>query len=404
MKKNILFVTTSKIDTIQSKGLYTDLIRKLSVHANVYVLSSVEKRYANAIENDVIEENVRIVRCQIGNLTKTRRLEKLITFLTLNDKFARTYINKLSSIKYDLVLYATPPIMLYSLIKSIKWKSKAKTYLMLKDIFPQNAVDLQMLSKLNPLYYYFRNKEKKLYRISDRIGCMSQANVEYLLKHNQYIENSKVEVFPNSMELCDKELTIDKTIIRQKYDLPLDKSVFIYGGNIGKPQGVDFIKKCILKNEENLNSYFLFVGSGTEFGPIKKFILENSIKNSFSMDQLSRVDFDILLLACDVGLVFLDYRFTIPNFPSRILSYLNAQLPILAATDSSTDLRLIIEDYNVGLWTSSTNINQFNKFVNLMSSVSLEDYKKNSIVLLKDKYNIEDSVKKIMKFINEWSE
>jgi aspartate 1-decarboxylase len=54
---------------------------------------------------------------------------------------------------------------------------------MLKDIFPQNAVDLGMIKTTgikSLLYKYFRRKEKGLYFISDRIGCMSQANVDYV--------------------------------------------------------------------------------------------------------------------------------------------------------------------------------------------------------------------------------
>ena len=47
------------------------------------------------------------------------------------------------------------------------------------------------------LYHYFRKKEKKLYQISDYIGCMSKANVEYILKHNPEIKQERVEVCPN---------------------------------------------------------------------------------------------------------------------------------------------------------------------------------------------------------------
>ena len=97
------------------------------------------------------------------------------------------FFNYFADIKFDLILYSTPPITFYKAIEYVKKRDGAKTYLLLKDIFPQNAVDLGMMSKTGLkglIYKYFRKKEKKLYAISDKIGCMSQANVDYVLKHN----------------------------------------------------------------------------------------------------------------------------------------------------------------------------------------------------------------------------
>ena len=52
----------------------------------------------------------------------------------------------------------------------------------------------------------------------------------------------------------------------------------------------------------------------------------------------------VLANSCDVGLIFLDKRFTIPNFPSRLLSYMQASMPVLAATDVNTDIGKVIEE------------------------------------------------------------
>jgi len=70
---------------------------------------------------------------------------------------------------------------------------------LLKDIFPQNAVDIGLIKEGGYIYKRLRNKEKRLYAVSDRIGCMSQANVKYLLAHNPEISQEKVHVNPNSI-------------------------------------------------------------------------------------------------------------------------------------------------------------------------------------------------------------
>lgn len=58
-------------------------------------------------------------------------------------------------------------------------------------------------------------------------------------------------------------------------------------------------------------------------------------------------DYDILVAACDVGMIFLDYRFSIPNFPSRLLSYVYAKLPVLACVEESADIGDIIEQAGI---------------------------------------------------------
>src|SRR5699024_9539288 len=102
-------------------------------------------------------------------------------------------------IKFDLILYSTPPITFVSVIEYLKKRDAAKTYLLLKDIFPQNAIDLEMFGKNGIIYKYFRMLEKKLYKVSDKIGVMSKANLEYLIDKNEFLDESKIEICPNTI-------------------------------------------------------------------------------------------------------------------------------------------------------------------------------------------------------------
>lgn len=116
---------------------------------------------------------------------------------------------------------------------------------------------------------------------------MSPANKEYIVLNNQEIPKNKIEVNPNSIEPRDIKISkVEKRKIREKYNLPLEKSVFIYGGNLGKPQGIDFLIKCINMNENNFNSYFLIVGSGTEYIKLKKYFERKKPVNSKLLEHL----------------------------------------------------------------------------------------------------------------------
>lgn len=367
---NVLFLTLLDFSTIKEKGIYTDLMREFTNNGNnVYIISPTEKRKRQ--KTKLIDEgNCKILKLQIGNIQKTNVIEKGISTLTLESKFLKGIKNYFSDVKFDLVLYSTPPITLQKAVEYVQKRDNAKTYLLLKDIFPQNAVDLGMIKKKGMgslLYKYFRTKEKKLYSISNYIGCMSQANVNFLLQNNPEISPDIVEVCPNSIEPLIVKKDIRKSNeIKAKYKIPIDKTVFIYGGNLGKPQGIDFLIECLKANKNNNQVHFVIVGAGTEFPKLKTCINKENLTNTQLFSQLPKDEYDILANSCDVGLIFLDKRFTIPNFPSRILSYMQASMPILAATDINTDIGEIIEDGGFGLWCESSNSESFNEKLNQM--------------------------------------
>ena len=367
---NILFLTILDFNDIEENGIYTDLLREFAKNNHkLYIISPIEKR--KKIPTKLIDDgDIKILKLEIGNIQKTNILEKGISLLTLESKF-KSSINKFfNEVKFDLIIYSTPPITLQKTVEYVKKRDKAKTYLLLKDIFPQNAVDLGMLSKSGArklIYNLFRKKEEKLYIISDYIGCMSNANVDYIVKNNPYLSEKKVEVCPNSITPLEIYITEEeKNKIRDKYSIPKDKVVFIYGGNLGKPQGIDFLIDCIKKNEENSNAFILIVGSGTEYTKLESFVNQIKPNNTKLINQLPKNDYEILANSCDVGLIFLDKRFTIPNFPSRLLSYMQASMPVIAATDINTDIKETIETGKFGFWCKSDDVDNFNKFVNIL--------------------------------------
>lgn len=400
---NVLFLTLLDFDSLEERGIYTDLAQEFLKNGNkLFIVSPFEKNKNKKTELKIYD-NYEILKLEIGNIQKTNLLEKVISTLTLENIIKKGIKKYFSKVKFDLIIYSTPPITLYSSIKYVKQRDNSKTYLLLKDIFPQNAVDLEMMKKSGVkglIYKYFRNKEKKLYKISDYIGCMSQANVNYLLQNNKELERKKVEICPNSIAIENRILKdCQKKEIKLRYKLPLDKKIFVYGGNLGKPQAIDFLVNVLLENEEREDSFILIVGSGTEYNKLQKKISEENLKKSILYKQIPKEDYENLVKSCDVGIILLDRRFTIPNFPSRILSYMQASLPIIAATDKNTDIGEIIEKNKFGYWCESKNSNDFMIIMDKLCNEN-KDIKvmgKNSFKFLEENYTVKKSYEIIMK-------
>ena len=309
-----------------------------------------------------------------------------------------------SDIKFDLIIYSTPPITLNTVVKYVKHRDGAKTYLLLKDIFPQNAVDIGLMSQNGVkglVYKYFKNKERQLYAISDYIGCMSPANKEYLTEHNPEIDKEKIDVCPNCVEVIDKSLNRErKRNIRKKYGIPHDRIVFVYGGNLGKPQGIPFLIECLSHEKENEHVFFVIVGNGTEYKQIEDYI-KTGIKNVKLIPRVPKEDYDQLVAACDVGMIFLDHQFTIPNFPSRLLGYMQTKLPVLAVTDPCTDIGKVITEGGFGWWCESNDVKEFKNKVNEIQSAPLADMGDKAYWYLTAHYDVKIGYQTIMKRLRE---
>ena len=401
--KKILFITLLKIQSLNDRGLYNDLLNKFVDNGHELYIVCPNERRNNESSNLKVNRKTKILSVKTLNIQKTNLIEKGLATLTIEYLFLSAIKKYYKNIDFDLVVYSSPPVTFTKIIKHIKKKTGAYSYLLLKDIFPQNAIDMGFLKQNGLLHKFFRLKEKKLYNLSDSIGCMSKANLDYIKKHNPFLNFNKLEINPNT--ITPKFINYSnsqKESIKLKYSVPLNKKIFIYGGNLGKPQGLDFLLETIQETKRS-DVFFLIIGSGTEFKRLKQWFNYKTPKNALLMSLLPKNDYDLLLAACDVGLIFLNKNFTIPNYPSRLLSYLEMKMPVIAATDSNTDIGIDIENNNCGFSVISGNSRKMQIVIdkimnNIVDSSVMSD---NAWSFIQKEFKVERSYELIMDSLNE---
>ena len=109
-----------------------------------------------------------------------------------------------------------------------------------------------------------------------------------------------------------------------------------------------------------------------------------------------------MLFCMDVGLVYLNCVCLSPNFPSRLLAYMQAGRPILCATDVYTDVGRIATENEYGLWCESNDLPMFIKLVKAMCDKDFREHMGcKAYNYLLEHYTVEESYKVIMsKFKN----
>jgi len=243
--------------------------------------------------------------------------------------------------QWDGVIWYSPTIFFGPLVKVIKKSSSCKGYLILRDIFPEWAVDIGLMSKGIP-YYFFKYIEKYQYKFADTIGVQSPANLNYMYQYkskDQYIEVLHNWLGNVKNTGCSISISDSKVV---------DRKIFVYAGNMGVAQGIDVLIKLAesLINRKDIG--FAFVGRGSDSKHLKEKCKILKLDNVVFFDEIPHHEIPGLYAQCHVGLIALDIRHRTHNIPGKFLSYMQNGLPVLASINPGNDLIDIINSNDIG--------------------------------------------------------
>jgi len=264
----------------------------------------------------------------------------------------------LKDMRWDALIWYSPTIFFGSLVKKIKAESGCNSYLILRDIFPEWAVDMRLLSR-GFIYRYFKRVESFQYMQADTIGVQTSSNLDYF--------QSKQKKFSGEMEVLNNWLSDAKPghCRIQINDTSLSgRKIFIYTGNIGIAQGMEILIDLAKELESNKQTGFIFVGRGTAVEKIKQKAKDYGLQNTLFFDEIDPEEIPGLLAQCHVGLVALDPRHRNDNIPGKFLAYMQAGLPVLANINAGNDLQRIINENDVGKVVNDNSLEKLTEFAN----------------------------------------
>ena len=399
-KMNILFIFPFFPENYNTSSLAKDLTLEFSKHHNVFIATPREKKHGLNTELQIYE-NTQILRVKTGNLfDSVSRFTKLITTFTMPRRLLSSIKEYWKDTKFDLIITQTPYTSNALLINRLKSYYHCPALLILFDLFPQNALDIGLI-KNKMVFKYFKYKEKNMLLSFDYIGCMSKGNIDYVRNNYSFINEDKLFLLPLWGNNNTKSSNAPKNKTRSKYGFRSDDFILIFGGNLGKPQKIDNIIELAKECMDDPVIKFLIIGKGTEAIRIKKLIKNQEIKNIVFMDFIPREDYENITRSSDIGLVSLDERFTVPNFPSKTIDYMRLGLPVLASLDkcSASDYgKLIQVELECGLFCKAGDVNRFKE--NLYKIKNSEDvrkkFTKNAIEAYSKYFSVEKAYQDIM--------
>jgi len=340
-----------------------------------------------------IEDDLRIARVKTGKIKGSARLLRAIREARLSATLWRGAKHFLSANRADLIIFYSPTIFFGALVRRLKARWGCPAYLILRDIFPQWAVDAGILRK-GIVWRHFRKKEIEQYEIADLIGVESQANLGYFAR-NFPDRRFPVHVLYNWTSLDRRDLP--STGYRERLGLE-DKVIFLYGGNLGVVQDLDNILRLSVRLMPHKQVHFVFVGDGSESSRLKQVIAERGLLNVHVLPAVAEHEYMSMLSEADVGLISLDRRLKTHNLPGKLLGYMYCGKPVLASINPGNDLFEILEKYRAGFClTNGDDDNLFEAALKLASDSEIRrSMGKNSREVLERLFSVEAATGQIL--------
>ncbi|MGN6515429.1 MAG: glycosyltransferase family 4 protein [Rhizomicrobium sp.] len=293
-----------------------------------------------------VEVDGRLTVCRIrtGRIKGANHVQRAINEIRLSSTVWKAAGRFLAGQRCDLIVYYSPTIFFGALVGRLKHLWNANSYLVLRDIFPDWALEVGQLRD-GLIYRLFKRYERRNYAAADRIAVQSPANLEYL--------QSRADIPPAKLEVLFNWSTSELPEQRRRSfrsELGLEgKFVFFYGGNIGVAQDMDNILRLAHGLREREAARILLVGEGGEFDRVGAAIAGRGLRNTLLLPSVRQQEYLQMLQEFDAGLITLHAGLKSANIPGKLLGYLQCAMPTVASVNRGNDLVQVLEESGAGL-------------------------------------------------------
>lgn len=291
-----------------------------------------------------LEKGVHVLRVKAPHTKDVGYVRRTLSELYMPYLMLRRFRKSdFSELALDGIVWYSPSIFHGPLVKALKKANGCKSYLILRDIFPEWAVDMGIMRRGLP-YRFFKLMEAYQYSVADTIGVQSPANCKYLHKW-AVPDKRKIEVLHNWLADAENSgccITLNSTSL-------VGRKIFVYAGNMGVAQGLEpFIDVIERLDQIRDDIGFLFVGRGSEVKKLRREVVERKLDNVLFFNEIPHQDIPGLYAQCHFGLVILDPRHRTHNIPGKFISYMKNGLPVLACINDGNDMLDLIAIRGVG--------------------------------------------------------
>lgn len=313
-------------------------------HTVTVITPHFEKGQPALIEDSL--DGVDVWRFFSGQIKSVPKVKRAINETLLSHRAWSAIKGKVDKNTFGGVVYYSPSIFFGSLVAKLKKRCQCESYLVLRDFFPQWAIDSGLMREGSLIERYFRFFESVSYRQANIIGVMSEKNLDIFNSNTRY--KYSTSILRNWANLSPHHTSNKANNLRELLGLR-DEVIYFYGGNIGHAQDMANLMRLVKGMQGVDNAHFLFVGQGDEVDLIQGLAQEWELSNFSYLPSVNQEEFKDILAQVDVGLFSLSAKHSAHNFPGKLLGYMVQSLPILGSVNQGNDLIDLMNEHGAGL-------------------------------------------------------
>ena len=292
-----------------------------------------------------VHKGVEIFRALGTTLDKNVIAFRLLNMLTLGTS---VFIKALTKFRRGdrILVVTTPPSMPFVVATAALAKGASYT-LLIHDNYPEMLIAVGKSKPGSALVKTISFFNRWLYKSAAKIIAVGR-DMHLLLTKKTAGLDIPIATIPNWAELesVSPNSRSENQLLKE---LGLsNKFVFLYAGNIGHPNDVESIVDCANAVVGRDEIHFIFLGAGAKRKWLEDRITQLSLSNVTVLDPRPRKDQNVFLNACDVAVVSLVKNMVGVSMPSRTYNILAVGKPILALTETGSELARVVEEEGIG--------------------------------------------------------
>lgn len=240
---------------------------------------------------------------------------------------------------YDLLINFSIASIFYGLAKSFMRRNpRMRSLLILWDFFPVHQIEIGKITSklLGRLFYQMENREILAYQ---NVALMSERNIDFF---RRYHSNYHGNVF--KLPVWGKDDCANLSSAKLTEYIDGDKFNIVFGGQLARGRGVVQLMDLMRDYSRELQDVNLVIIGDGELRPyIESRIRKEALRSIKLLPRIERQSYMALIRECDAGLVVTVPGVSVPTFPSKLIDYMKAKLPVLASVEPVTDFGDYVE-------------------------------------------------------------
>ena len=247
----------------------------------------------------------------------------------------------------DLIIAVSPPLQLGVTAWLLGRIKRAPFFLHLQDLVSDAAIATGRMSQDSLAVRLARSMEHFVYRRSAGIGVICEGFKRNLVSRN--VPSEKIQVLPNSLDLEFIGVESKDDGFRLNNGIGADEFLVMYSGSIALKHGLQTFVDAAAEFAPEEGVVFSLVGEGPSRDDLLARARGRNISNLRFLLLQPRESLPAQLRAANVLAITQQKAVGDSVFPGKLLYYMAAGRPVLAAVRAESETGRFVRDHRVGL-------------------------------------------------------